>query len=98
MRHGRQSSAHLFNASKVSVSTGQHSEMILDIADVNASGSDGAHLLPIIERVEERAAVTVGRPIGDGAYGSGKNRAACDQYPDHAVDLVSPLAQPADPD
>jgi hypothetical protein len=98
MRHGRKSSAHLFNGFKVSVSTDQHSEMILDIVDVTASGSDGAHLLPIIERVEEQADVTVDRVMGDGAYGSGKNRAACDQYPDHAVDLVSPLAQPADPE
>jgi hypothetical protein len=98
MRHGRKSSAHLFNGFKVSVSTDQHSEMILDIADVTASGSDGAHLLPIIERVEEQAAVTVDRAIGDGAYGSGKNRAACAQRPDHAIDLVSPLAQPADPE
>jgi len=98
MRHGRKSSAHLFNGFKVSVSTDQHSEMILDIADVTASGSDGAHLLPMIERVEAQADVTVERAIGDGAYGSGKNRAACDNYPGHAVDLVSPLAQPSDPE
>jgi hypothetical protein len=98
MRHGRKSSAHLFNGFKVSVSTDQHSEMILDIADVTASGSDGAHLLPIIERVEEQADVTVDRAMGDGAYGSGKNRAACDQYPGHVIDLVSPLAQPTDPE
>jgi hypothetical protein len=98
MRHGRKSSAHLFNGFKVSVSTDQHSEMILDIADVTASGSDGAHLLPIIERVEEQADVTVDRVMGDGAYGSGQNRAACDQYPSHPIDLVSPLAQPADPE
>jgi hypothetical protein len=98
MRHGRKSSAHLFNGFKVSVSTDQHSEMILDIADVTASGSDGAHLLSIIERVEEQADLTVDRAIGDGAYGSGKNRAACAQRPDHAIDLVSPLAQPADPE
>jgi len=98
MRHGRKSSAHLFNGFKVSVSTDQHSEMILDIADVTASGSDGAHLLPIIERVEAQADVTVERAVGDGAYGSGKNRAACDNYPGHAVDLVSPLAQPSDPE
>lgn len=98
MRHGRKSSAHLFNGFKVSVSTDQHSDMILDIADVTASGSDGHHLLPIIERVEEQASVTVDRVEGDGAYGSGKNRAACAQYPGHAVDLVSPLAQPADPE
>ena len=98
MRHGRKSSAHLFNGFKASVSTDQHSELILDIADVTASGSDGAHLLPIIERVEAQTGVTVERAIGDGAYGSGKNRAACDNYPGHAVDLVSPLAQPSDPE
>jgi len=98
MRHGRKSAARLFNGFKGSVSTDQHSEMILDIADVTASGSDGAHLLPIIERVEEQADVTVERVIGDGAYGSGKNRVACATYPGHAVDLVSPLAQPSDPE
>ncbi len=75
MRHGRKSSAHLFNGFKASVSTDQHSEIILDIADVTASGSDGAHLLPIIERVEVQANVLVEQAIGDGAYGSGKNRA-----------------------
>ena len=96
MRHGRKSSAHLFNGFKVSVSTDQVSELILDIADVTASGSDGAHLLPIIKRVEEQTDVTVEQAIGDGAYGSGQNRAACDEYPDHGVDLVAPLAQPSD--
>jgi hypothetical protein len=98
MRHGRKSRAHLFNGFKVSVSTDQASELILDITDVTASGSDGTHLLPIIKRVEEQTDVTVERVIGDGAYGSGKNRAACDQYPGHSVDLVSPLAQPSDPE
>jgi hypothetical protein len=98
MRHGRKSSAHLFNGFKVSVSTDQHSEMILDIADVTASGSDGAHLLPIIERIEAQTHVSVEQVIADGAYGSGKNRAACDQYPGHAVDIVSPLARPSDPE
>jgi hypothetical protein len=98
MRHGHKSEARLFNGFKASVSTDQHSELILDIADVTASGSDGAHLLPIIERVEAQTGVTVERVIGDGAYGSGKNRAACDNYPGHAVDLVSPLAQPSDPE
>jgi hypothetical protein len=98
MRHGRKSSARLFNGFKASVSTELHSELILDIADVTASGSDGAHLLPIVERVEEQAKVTVERVIGDGAYGSGKNRAACDNYPRHAIDLVSPLARPSDPE
>jgi hypothetical protein len=51
--------------------------------------------------VEAQAGVTVERAIGDGAYGSGKNRAACANYgtdPSRAVDLVSPLAQPSDPE
>jgi len=98
MRHGRKSKAHRFNGFKAVVSTEQSSEMILDIADVTASGSDGAHLLPTIQRSEAEAQVIVERVIGDGAFGSGKNRAACDDYPDHAVDLVSPVAKPADPE
>jgi hypothetical protein len=101
MHHGRKSSAHLFNGFKASVSTDQHSELILDIADVTASGSDGTHLLPVIKRVEAQTDVTVEQAIGDGAYGSGKNRAACANYgqdPSRAVDLVSPLAQPSDPE
>jgi hypothetical protein len=101
MRHGRKSEARLFNGFKASVSTDQHSELILDIADVTAAGSDGAHLLPIIKRVEAQTDVTVEQVIADGAYGSGKNRAACDNYDNEhgrSVDLVSPLAQPSDPE
>jgi hypothetical protein len=98
MRHGRKSKAHLFNGFKVVVSTDQSSELILDIADVTASGGDGAHLLPTIEHVEAQTNVVVERVIGDGAYGSGENRAACAADPDHVVDLVSPVAQPTDPE
>jgi transposase len=97
MRHGRKSKAHRFNGFKAVVSTEQSSEMILDIADVTASGSDGAHLMPTIERTEAEAKVTVERVIGDGAYGSGKNRAACAEW-DEFVDLISPLAKPSDPE
>lgn len=97
MRHGRKSKAARFDGFKAVVSTDQSSEMILDIADVTASGSDGAHLMPTIERTEAGTAVTVERAIGDGAYGSGKNRAACAER-DEAIDLVSPLAKPSDPE
>lgn len=97
MRHGRKSKAHRFDGFKVVVSTEQSSELILDIADVTASGSDGAHLMPTIERTEAEAKVTVERAIGDGAYGSGKNRAACAER-DKSIDLVSPLAKPSDPE
>jgi hypothetical protein len=97
MRHGRKSKAARFDGFNAVVSTDQSSEMILDIADVTASGSDGAHLMPTIERTEAGTAVTVERAIGDGAYGSGKNRAACAER-DEAIDLVSPLAKPSDPE
>jgi hypothetical protein len=97
MRHGRKSSAQRFDGFKVSVTTEQTSELILDIADVAATGSDGQSLMPTIERVEQHADVTVERVIGDGAYGSGENRAACATYEGHPVDLVAPLALPNDP-
>jgi transposase len=97
MRHGRKSKAQRFDGFKAVVSTEQSSELILDIADAKASGSDGAHLMPTIERTEAETAVTVERAIGDGAYGSGKNRAACAER-DEPIDLVSPLAQPSDPE
>jgi transposase len=98
MRHGRKSKAHLFNGFKAVVSAEQSSELILDIADVTASGSDGEHLMPTIERVEANAGVTVERVLGDGAFGSGENRAACARDPEHVIDLVAPLARPANPE
>jgi transposase len=97
MRHGRKSKAHRFDGFKAIVSTEQSSELILDIADVTASGSDGAHLMPTIDRIEAEAEVTVERAIGDGAFGSGQNRAACVER-DDPIDLVSPLAKPSDPE
>ena len=77
MRHGHKSKVQRFNGFKVSVTTEQSSEMILDIQDIPAAGSDGHALMPTIERVEQQAGVTVEQVIGDGAYGSGENRAAC---------------------
>jgi hypothetical protein len=36
--------------------------------------------------------------MGDGAYGSGQNRASCaTTYPGHPVDLLAPVERPADP-
>lgn len=98
MRHGRKSASRRFDGFKNSVTTDVESELILDIRDVPAPGSDGAHLMPTLERVEAYAGVTVKRMIGDGAYGSGDNRAACHEYPAHSVDLVSPMRRPHDPE
>jgi transposase len=98
MRHGRKSGARRFDGFKSSVSTELTSGLILDISDIPAPGSDGGQLMSTIERVEAHAGLTVERVIGDGAYGSGDNRAACADYPDHAIDLVSPMSRPRDPE
>ena len=67
MRHGRKSSAQRFDGFKAAVTTEQSSEMIVDIQDIPAAGSDGQALMPTIERVEQHAGVTVEQVIGDGA-------------------------------
>ena len=69
--------------------------MIVDIQDIPAAGSDGQALMPTIERVEQHAGVTVEQVIGDGAYGSGENRAAC--AAEH-VDLMAPAHAAARPE
>jgi transposase len=98
MRHGRKSASRRFDGYKVSVATEETSELILDIADIPASSGDGQELMPTIERVEEHADVKVERALGDGAYGSGANRAACAERMEAPVDLVSPMRRPADPE
>ena len=98
MRHGRKSASKKFDGYKVSTSMDQASELILDIEDMPAPLGDGQDLLPAIERVEEHAGVTVERAIVDGAYGSGKNRAACAERPDKPIDLLSPMRRPTDPE
>jgi hypothetical protein len=97
MRHGRKSSAVRFDGFKVATTTEQSSELILDIQDMPAAGGDGQELLPTIARVEQHAGVTVERVIGDGAYPSGDNLAACARHQPEPVDLLAPLAQAQDP-
>jgi len=98
MRHGRKSKSKCINGFKFIGSMEQSHELLLDIGDMTAMGSDGAELMATIERVEANAKVSVDRVIGDGAFGSGKNRAACANHDPHPVDLVSPLARPWDPE
>ena len=63
-----------------------------------APGSDGQQLIPALQRVEVAADVTVAQVLADGACGSGDIRATCAAELGHAVDLVVPVAQPADPE
>jgi hypothetical protein len=97
MRYGHKSKAFRFEGFKVQVTTEPASELIVDIADGPAPGSDGQHLAAMVERVEQHAGVAVERVIGDGAHGSGPNRAWCADHQPQAIDLVAPLAQPPDP-
>jgi hypothetical protein len=98
MRHGRKSASKRFAGFKASVTTEQSSELIMDIDDMPANDRDGEELVPTIERVEQHSDVTVERVIGDGAYLSGDNLAACAAHPEHPIDLVGPLNRPADPE
>jgi hypothetical protein len=98
MRHGRKSASKRFAGYKSSVTTEQSSELIMDIDDMPANDRDGEELTPTIERVEQHSDVIVERVIGDGAYLSGDNLAACAEYPEHPIDLVGPLNRPADPE
>jgi len=102
MRHGRKSSSQRFDGFKASVSIDQKSELIVDIDDLDANGGDGQALMPSINRVEEHAGVQVERAVGDGAYLTGDNLAACANHCDaqgqsRPIDLVGPLRQPAHP-
>lgn len=97
MRYGHKSKAFRFEGYKVQVTTEPTSELIVDIADLPAPGSDGQHLPAMVERVEQCVGVEVARVIGDGAHGSGPNRAWCADHSPHPIDLVAPLAQPPDP-
>lgn len=97
MRYGHKSKAFRFEGFKVQVTTEPTSELIVDIADVPAPGSDGQHLAAMVGRVEQHADVVVERVIGDGAHGSGANRAWCAEREPQPIDLVVPVARPNDP-
>ncbi len=98
MRHGHKSTSQRFDGFKVSVSTEQSSELIIDVADLAANDRDGTELMPTIERVEQHAEVMVEQVIADGAYNSGDNLAACAHHAGHAIDLVGPFHRPSDPE
>jgi transposase len=95
MRHGHKSAAKRFDGHKMQVAADQQSELLLAVEPVAANSGDGRDLMTMIETVEEQHGVTVERVIGDGAYGTGDNRAACMQ---RHIDLVSPLAVPSEPE
>ena len=94
MRHGRKSGSRRFDGRKVQVAMDADSGLLLAVEPAPANGGDGQHLLDAVEQVEQVHGVQVERVIADGAYGSGDNRAACQEK---GIDLVAPQATPPDP-
>lgn len=97
MRHARKSASQRWDGDKVQVLEEPTSELITEIAVVAANEGDGRSLMPMLESVEVHQGLEVEQAIGDHAYGSGDNRAACAQH-DPPIDLVSPLGRAADPE
>lgn len=95
MRHGRKSAAQRFDGRKLQVGGDQGSALLLAVEPVPANAGDGRGLMGTVQTTEEQHGVTVEQVMGDGAYGTGDNRAACEA---RGIDLVSPVAAPADPE
>jgi len=94
MRHGRKSASRRWNGDKVDVAEEPETELIVGIEVVAANAGDGVGLLPMVDDVEEHAAVAVAGATGDTAYGGAENRVACAK---REIDLVSPMGRPRDP-
>jgi len=95
MRHGHKSRARLFEGRKLQVVADQASELLLAVEPIPANAGDGQGLMEMIQEIEQEHGVTVERAIGDGAYGTGDNRAACSKA---EIDLISRLPAPSDPE
>jgi transposase len=93
MRHGRKSASRLFDGRKLQVAQEQRSELIVAMEPIPANVGDGRDLLAVIDQIEEQTGLSVARATADGAYGAGDNRAETQA---RGIDLVSPLALPAD--
>lgn len=95
MRHGRKSAAQRFDGHKAQVVSDAESGLLLAVEPVAANTGDGRGLPDVVQTVEQQQGVQVERIIADGAYGSGDNRALCEE---RDIDLVSPQASPKDPE
>ncbi len=93
LRCGHKSAAQQFVGRKLQIAADQASELLLAVEPMPANAGDGRDLMPVMEAIEGQHDVHVERAIGDGAYGTGDNRAACAK---RGTDLVSPLGTPPD--
>ncbi len=91
LRHGRKSSSHQFDGDKLHLVEEPSTELLLNTGVGPGNEYDGKEFNPMIGGVEEHYNIKVVGSAGDGAYGSGDNRAACAAK---GIDLISPLAEP----
>lgn len=91
IRHGRKSSTQRFDGGKLHVVQEPSSELLLNLGVGAGNEYDGKEFHPMIGGVEEHYDMEVVASTGDGAYGSGDNRAECAEK---GIDLISPLAEP----
>lgn len=90
IRHGHKSSSHRFDGDKTHIANEPSTEMLLNIAVGPGNEHDGKKLGPVTDGVEEHSGLQVGGATGDGAYGTGDNRA---EFARKGIDLISPLAE-----
>jgi hypothetical protein len=74
MRHGRKSSAKLFDGHKAAVAVDPGSQLITAAAVLAGNAQDYEQALALVEQAEENAAAAVEETIGDCAYGEGQTR------------------------
>jgi len=91
LRHGRKSSSQRFDGPKLHVVQEPSSELLLNIGIGAGNEHDCRQFHPMIDGIEEHYDMKVVSSTGDGAYGSGDNRAECAEK---GIDLISPLAEP----
>ncbi len=90
LRHGRKSSSHQFDGDKLHLVEEPSTEFLLNTGVGPGNEYDGKEFHPMIGGVEEHYNIKVVGSAGDGAYGSGDNRAECATK---GIDLISPLAE-----
>lgn len=90
IRHGHKSSTRRFDGDKVQLAMEPTSEMLLNTQVRAGNEHDGKGLSPVIDGIEEHYDIKVAGTTGDGAYGTGDNRA---EFAEKGIDLMSPLAE-----
>lgn len=90
IRHGHKSATQRFDGDKVHIVQEPTSELLLNVGVGAGNEHDGKKLGAMVDGVEEHYDIKVAGVTGDGAYGTGDNRA---EFAEKGIDLISPLAE-----